>query len=358
MATPTSGRRSAHPHLHRAPLPQHATKRKSRFPIRRSNSMHSDVLLGYQQTSGGVRAIHPGRRAGASVTGGREVPNALRPGRPRTARCGCARWRIPGWLPAAPSVPRCGCRGARKCNTTVSPCSTVRWTSKLWLENAASRNRIAREHSVGRRKTASVQLCGAQRSGDRSTPPGLALAALHAMHTCEADDGECAVAAPPPPTTRQPYRLLTDPGKVTRVIGPGLGLDCHRHTGGSDRHRVDVSPALPFLDQATVPDGPGSVRYRAELQPFACPLSRDWSVIGPVCQPYLRIWRICWRSADTATGIRNGPRASRETRLCLQIDTFAIRPNHPHGARNRPKLGVNCGALVAHSAKSLPAHMV
>jgi hypothetical protein len=36
-----------------------------------------------------------------------------------------------------------------------------------------------------------------------------------------------------------------------------------------------------------VPAGPGGVRSRAELRPFACLLSRDWSVIGPGCQPFL-----------------------------------------------------------------------
>jgi hypothetical protein len=36
-----------------------------------------------------------------------------------------------------------------------------------------------------------------------------------------------------------------DTGEVTPVIAPGLGLDRDRHAGGSDRHRVDISAALP-----------------------------------------------------------------------------------------------------------------
>src|SRR5450755_2829800 len=65
------------------------------------------------------------------------------------------------------------------------------------------------------------------------------------MCSDEAQDRQHAVATPPSPTTGQPCRLLVHPGKVTRVVGPGLGLDYHRHPGGGDRHRIDVSPALP-----------------------------------------------------------------------------------------------------------------
>jgi hypothetical protein len=50
--------------------------------------------------------------------------------------------------------------------------------------------------------------------------------------------------------------------------------------------------ALGWLNHCSivppVPDGPRSVRYRAELRPFVCPLSRHWSVIGPGYQPFCR----------------------------------------------------------------------
>src|ERR1019366_9801057 len=37
-----------------------------------------------------------------------------------------------------------------------------------------------------------------------------------------------------------------DTGEVAHVVAPGLGLDRDRHAGGGDRHRVDLSPALPW----------------------------------------------------------------------------------------------------------------
>ena len=68
---------------------------------------------------------------------------------------------------------------------------------------------------------------------------------LDAPRPNDAHDAERPVACPPSPASRQPRRLLAHPSEMTSFVRPGLRLDRDGDPAGRDRHRVDVSPALP-----------------------------------------------------------------------------------------------------------------
>jgi len=71
------------------------------------------------------------------------------------------------------------------------------------------------------------------------------LDALDAVGTDKAHDAEGAVARPSSPAPRQPRRVLAHPTEMMSVVRPGLRLDRDGNAARRDRHRVDVSPALP-----------------------------------------------------------------------------------------------------------------
>jgi hypothetical protein len=118
--------------------------------------------------------------------------------------------------------------------------------------------------------------------------------------------------APPPPRSRPRVRAA----RRRRFPAPPLRRERAGGTAGDARgsrcDRLELAAsaehalALGWLDHCSivppVPDGPRSVRYRAELRPFVCPLSRDWSVIGPDCQPFcaglLAFYRYGYRDSN------------------------------------------------------------
>jgi hypothetical protein len=116
------------------------------------------------------------------------------------------------------------------------------------------------------------------------------------------------------------------------------------------RIRAKSTPLTRIVSLPPVPDGPGSVRYRAELRPFVCSLSRDRSVIGPNCQPFYWISR---RFFDTATGIRSRPKASPRSRFSLQIGGSGVSDEPPSRGSRPPEFAVDCGASVAHDGATV-----
>jgi hypothetical protein len=68
---------------------------------------------------------------------------------------------------------------------------------------------------------------------------------LDAAHTIKAHDGKGTVSWPSSPAPRQPPRLLSHPSEMATIVRPGLCLDRDGNAGGSNRHRVKVSPTLP-----------------------------------------------------------------------------------------------------------------
>ncbi len=69
----------------------------------------------------------------------------------------------------------------------------------------------------------------------------------------EAHDGKGAAACPSSPAPRQPRHLLAHPSEMALIVRPGLGLDRDGDAGGRDRHRVDVSLAVPRQRMAQPP---------------------------------------------------------------------------------------------------------
>jgi len=68
---------------------------------------------------------------------------------------------------------------------------------------------------------------------------------VDAPHPNEAHDCKGTVWCPSSPTPRQPPRLLAHPSEMAIVVPPGLRLDRDGNAGRRDRHRIDVSMALP-----------------------------------------------------------------------------------------------------------------
>ena len=82
------------------------------------------------------------------------------------------------------------------------------------------------------------------------------LDSLNAMCVDKAHNAKGAVARPPSPASSQPGDLVA-------------------------HHQLSHCSIVPLL-----PDDPRRVWYRAELGPIVYLFSRDWSAIGPGCQPF------------------------------------------------------------------------
>ena len=99
-------------------------------------------------------------------------------------------------------------------------------------------------------------------------------------------------------------------------------------------------PIVPPL-----PDGSGSARIGPSYDPLSARslarLVRNWTRLLVISAP------ICWRSADTATGIRSQPPRSEYGLIYLQIGWFAVRREPRMTGSEPPSIGVHCAATVA-----------
>ena len=71
------------------------------------------------------------------------------------------------------------------------------------------------------------------------------LDSLDAPRTDEAHDAKGAPACPASPASSEPRRLVVQKGEVTPLVGHRFRLDYNGNPVWGDRHRIDVSSALP-----------------------------------------------------------------------------------------------------------------
>ena len=112
---------------------------------------------------------------------------------------------------------------------------------------------------------------------------------------------------------------------------------------------VERAPRLGSLRRCPIvpplPDGSGSARIGPSYDPSSARslarLVRNWTRLLVISAP------ICWRSADTATGIRSQPPRSEYGLIYLQIGWFAVRREPRMTGSEPPSIGVHCAATVA-----------